>query len=80
MPLKHPVLPIDNNINTESSVRLESRKPTWRLSQKLISEKFNVNTEWNNEWKYNNPYKLILIYNPVEGVPGYDPREGTGVA
>jgi hypothetical protein len=66
------MLPIQNDINTGPNIRLKSRKPTWRLAQKLISGKFNINTEWNNEWKSNNPDKLNLINNPTEGVPGSD--------
>jgi len=66
------MLPIQNDINTGPNIRLKSRKPTWRLAQKLISGNFNINTEWNNEWKSNNPDKLNLINNPTEGVPGSD--------
>lgn len=51
---------------------MKSKKTTWRLAQKLISGKFNIYTEWNNEWKNNNPDKLNLIDNPAEGVPGSD--------
>jgi len=66
------LLPIHNDINTGPDIRLKSRKPTWRFAQKLISKKFNANTEWNNEWKNSNPDKLNLIYNPTEELPGSD--------
>jgi hypothetical protein len=70
--LSNILLPIHNDINTGSNVRLKSRKPTWRLAQKLISEKFNINTEWNNEWKSSNPDKINLINNPTVEIPGTD--------
>jgi len=66
------LLSIHNDINTGPNIRLKSRKPTWRLAQKLISEKFNACTESNNEWKNSNPEKLNLIDNPTEEVPGSD--------
>lgn len=42
------------------------------FAQKLISEKCNLSTEWNNEWKNGNPEKLNLIDNPTESVSGFD--------
>jgi len=42
------------------------------LPQKLISEKFNLSMEWNNEWKNSNPDKLNFIDNQTERVPGFD--------
>ena len=66
------MLPIQNDINTGPNIRLKSRKPTWRLAQKLISEKFYLYTEWNNEWKNSNPDKINLINDPAVRVPGSD--------
>lgn len=72
MPLVNTLLPIHNDINTGPNIRLKSRKPAWRLAQKLISEKFNINIEWNKEWKSSNPDKINLINNPTVGVPDTD--------
>lgn len=44
------------------------RKPTGRLAQKLISDKFNANTERNNVWKHSDLDKLNLIENPTKRV------------
>lgn len=46
------MLPIHNDTNTEPTQRLKSRKPTWKLTQKLISKKFDMNVKCNDaEWK-----------------------------
>ncbi|VVC45998.1 Hypothetical protein CINCED_3A018144 [Cinara cedri] len=67
-------LPIHKYINNNLSQRSKSRKPPWKLAQKLIN--YNLNSKWTEEWRLNNPDKFNLIEQPTERVPGFQlPRK-----
>lgn len=66
------MLLIHNATNSGANQRLKSRHPYLETFQKLIPEKFDATTKWNNRWKISDLDKLNVIENPMNQIPSYD--------
>jgi hypothetical protein len=58
-------------MNNNPSQRLKSRKPPWKLAQKLIKENYNLNFIWTDVWRLDNLEKFNIIEQPTEKTPGF---------
>lgn len=62
-------------MNYNPSQRLKSRKPLWKLAQKL-RKTITLTLKWIYKWRLDNPDKLKIIKQPIERNPRFQlPRK-----
>lgn len=70
---RNTALPIHSDCtNADPLQRLKSRKPTWKLAGKLITEKFDLMSKWTEDWRSNNIDSNHLSDQPMMQPPGFN--------
>lgn len=67
-----PDLPLHQDCLDNQRQRLKSRRPSWKLGERLIREDFLPQTAWQNEWYTSNPDSANLIIDPSHKPPGFN--------
>ena len=69
-------LPLHQDIQSDPTLRLKSRKPSWILGGRLVGEGFSAAQAWQDEWNSQNPDHRKLVQDPTMRQPGFDlPRK-----
>jgi hypothetical protein len=67
-----PELPLHQDIPSDHTMRLKSRRSSWQLGNDLIEQGCDIEQMWQERWNVQNPDAGRLIMDPTVRQPGFD--------